>query len=690
VAGAVTVDVSSTAFAYVAEYLAAFGLFSVAVWLPGLVLERLALARVALGGLRRLAQVCLGLGFWIAVLFTLAAAGQLHRASVWAVAGLVVAAAGWVLLRQHAGRDTEAHRPQAWRRRLLVSAGLVVLLAPLFLVVLLGFVGWDADVYHLTLPKLYIASHGFRPVAFNVYSNWPLNVELLYALGMLAKDYVLATLVHFGFGVLTLYAIYVGCREFHRPAAGWLAMAFFLCNAVVGWEFTIAYVDLAYAFFFLAGLLFMLRAVARDEGRRASLLLAGLCAGLLAGVKFSGIVGAALMAIPYLAWAARHGVRRFWGECGALVAWFALPALVLWSPWLVKAASYTGNPVYPFLYGWFGGPDWSAALGEQLAAWQRSMGMGRTLRDYLLLPVRVILLGGPGYAHFDGRLNAFWIILVPLALVFGVRDRFARRCLGVAGLYFVFWSVTSQQTRFLIPVLPLLGIAAAIALVRVVERVPRTSVRRGLWSVVIIGTVLGVGRQPSASGDGESKAPPLPPLVLGHVRRPPADSLYAFINDELPPEARVLCLNTNRGFFLDRDYVADSFFEASQIADWLKGAETSEEVCRRLAEKRITHILVEAHDWGIAYPRGLLELLEDRSWVRKLFADQESTLLELRQSMGGASRTHPTCPRPVLPTIKTLAPQENSAATYGRHGGRPVHFHVPRAVATAYSSGPPS
>ncbi len=629
-AGAVPVDVSSTAFAYVAEYLAAFGLFSVVVWLPGLVLERLALARVALGGLRRLAQVCLGLGFWIAVLFMLAAAGQLHRASLWAVVGLVVVAAGCVLLRRRTPRDTKAAQPVSRLRRFVILAGPAVLLAPFFLVVLLGFVGWDADVYHLTLPKLYIANHGFRPVAFNVYSNWPLNVELLYALGMLAKDYLLATLVHFGFGVLTLYAIYVGCREFHRPVAGWLAMAFFLCNAVVGWEFTIAYVDLACAFFLLAGLLFMLRAIERDEGRRASLLLAGLCAGLLAGVKFSGIVGAALLAIPYLAWSARHGVRRFWGEFGALGAWFALPALVLWSPWVVKAASYTGNPVYPFLYGWFGGPDWSAALGEQLAAWQRSIGMGRTLRDYLLLPVRVILRGGPGYAHFDGRLNAFWIILVPLAVVFGVRDRFARRCLGVAGLCFLFWSLTSQQMRFLIPVLPLLGIAAATAFVRVTERVSRTSVRRGLWTVVIIGTVLGVGREPSPARDGKTTAPPLPPLVLGHVPRPPVDSVYAFINRELPRAARVLCLNTNRGLFLDRAYVADSFFEASQIADWLKGAETSEEVCRHLAEKRVTHLLVEAHDWGIAYPRGLPELLKDTARVKTLLSDGEFTLLELR------------------------------------------------------------
>ncbi len=626
----IVAQLSGSAIAYVAEYVAAFGLFSVVLWLPGLVLERLALARVALGGLRQLAQICLGLGFWIAVLFTLAAVGQLHPASVWTVAGLVVVAAGWVLLRRRARRDTELQPPQSRRRRFLVSAGVVVLLAPFFLVVLLGFVGWDADVYHLTLPKLYIANHGFRPVAFNVYSNWPLNVELLYALGMLAKDYVLATLVHFGFGVLTLYAIYVGCREFHRPAAGWLALAFFLCNAVVGWEFTVAYVDLAYAFFFLSGLLFMLRAVACDEGRRASLLLAGLCAGLLAGVKLSGIIGAALLAIPYLAWSARQGVRRFWGAFGALVAWFALPALVLWSPWLVKAAWYTGNPLYPFLYGCFGGPDWSVALGEQWAAWQRSIGMGRTLRDYLLLPVRVILLGGPGYEHFDGRLNAFWLILVPLALVFGVRDQFARRCLGVAGLYFVVWSVTSQQMRFLIPVLPLLGIAAAIAFVRVTDRVSRTRVRRGLWAVVIIGTVLGVAPAPSPPKDGETKAPPLPPLVLGHVARPPTDSVYAFINRELPREARVLCLNTNRGIFLDREYIADSFFEASQIADWLKGAETSEEVSRRLAAHQITHILREAHDWGIAYPRGVGELLEGQSRVKTLFTEDEFTLLELR------------------------------------------------------------
>ena len=48
------------------------------------------------------------------------------------------------------------------------------------------------------------------------------------AAAMLVDSYVLAKLVHFGFGLLVLYGIRVACRAFGAAESAWLAMPLFL------------------------------------------------------------------------------------------------------------------------------------------------------------------------------------------------------------------------------------------------------------------------------------------------------------------------------------------------------------------------------------------------------------------------------------------------------------------------------
>ena len=117
----------------------------------------------------------------------------------------------------------------------------------------------------------------------------------------------------------------------------------------------------------------------------------------------------------------------------------------------------------------FGGPGWSAEVGEQFAAWQRSIGMGRDPIDYLLLPFRLLRHSGPGYARFDGALSPVWLAVVPVALG-AVRSPRGRRVLAVAGAMFVVWAAGSQQSRFLIPILPLIAAAAVATFAAALDR----------------------------------------------------------------------------------------------------------------------------------------------------------------------------------------------------------------------------
>jgi hypothetical protein len=650
---------------YVLEYLAAFAVVAAAFWLPGYVIERSLSPLRDPGGLqrrdlRRLARFCLGLGFWMACTFALCAVGQLHQLSLWSLISALLVAALWAHRRFY-GPPAERRKwsPPDSTQLLLVAAPALVL-APLCLLTMSPLVSWDAATYHLTLPKLFIDHRGFRPVEFNVYSNWPLNTELLFAIAMLIKDYVAAKLVHFGFGLLTLYAVYVGCHTSHRPGSagrtggrrscGGLAMALFLANGIVASEIHVAFVDLAHAFFFITAFLFMTQGLDDSPRGARSLLLAGICCGLMAGLKVQGITGAAIigtLCLPRLVESVRTGellpvLRR-------ILTHFALPVLVLWIPWLVKAACYTGNPVYPLLYGYFGGPDWSSALTDQFQAWQSGIGMGRAPLDYLLLPLRVILFGGPEYSRFGGEIGAFWIALLPVTLWIARRHQLVRRCLWVAGLHFVFWSLSSQQIRFLIPILPLLAIASALSVFELLDRLPSAEWRRtgrrlawlAGWALVVwIHLPYLIGGPQALVGYLRAEGGPKQAVVL---------PVYRFINQHLPPDARLLFLNTNQGFFCDREYIADSFFEASQIADWLAPATGVADLRRRLADRGITHLLVEQPRWSIAYPQALLDMLRDPRQIELLYrsTDARFSVLALRQaapsveSNGGRPRRRP-------------------------------------------------
>lgn len=620
---------------YFLENLVAFGLLSLLVWLPGSLLWQL----FARSGIERrwqtLVELALGLGSWMALSFFLAATGQLHKTAIlFVVFGVTVLAAFvWRKGGRHGLRVpcfslTPLSISRLWSK-LWPGILFAIPLVPIGWLAMSPPVSWDASAYHLTLPKLFIEHGGFRAVDMNVYSQWPLGVELLFALAMLMRDHVLAKLVHFGFGLATLLAIAAGCRRWHRPESGFIAIAFFLANPVVIFELRVANVDLAQAFFTTLAFLLMLESLRSNPISRPHLLLAGICCGLTAAIKVQGIVAAgiigALMAPRFLSAGTRGDARRG-------LALFAIPIAVLWIPWLVKAAIATGNPVYPFFFDIFGGPDWSSALEDQLQTWQQSIGMGREPLDYLLLPLRVILLGAWGYDTFDGEIGAFWLVVLPLAIFLSRRQHLASRAMVVAGLFFLFWSLTSQQIRFLVPILPLVSMAAGCVIVDLLDglRSPRERHLAIAWArAATFALALFYSQASMVAGWRALQRYQNETGDLIETAVPPVDR---WIHSNLPADARLLFLNTNQGFFCQREYLADSFFEASQIADWLAPATSTGDLRRLLDARQITHILLDHRDRGIAFPRYLFELLADPSQAHHLWRapDGRSTLFELR------------------------------------------------------------
>jgi hypothetical protein len=555
--------------------------------------------------------VIVGMAVWVMLLFALAALQGLRPAPI-AVAIAATASWGGFSLWRRRGRNGAAtlsvrsllpREPVA----LALAVALLVVAAALWVQALRPIVAWDADVYHLTVPRLYLEHGGFRRIPFNVYSNWPLAMQLLFALAMTVKDYILATALHFGVGIALVVLVAAVVARAATPLWGTIAAALLLLHPVLLYEIRIAYVDVACAFFLFAAFLALHRALDDREHERAWLLLAGWSCGLLAATKLNGVFGALCVAAVYA------GSRLYGGTRPAALARpllaFVAPVAVLGVPWVAKSLWLTGNPVYPLLYDLFGGPEWSAELARAHRAWQRSIGAGRSPADLLMLPARVLWSGGEGYARFDGRLHPLAGILLPVALIAARRQALARRALAVAGAWFVLWAATSQQMRFLIPVLPLLAVATAAGGHALAQRwAPRPALPAWGLGALLVALLF------QANWVYLEQAPRLYAALWSRgdeLRAHATDEVFAVLDQRLPEDAKLLFVNVNRGFFSRREFIADSFFEASQIAAMLHQAGDRESIRAKLHDLGITHLLVERQQGGPAYPPGFVELLAD-------------------------------------------------------------------------------
>ena len=214
----------------------------------------------------------------------------------------------------------------------------------------------------------------------------------------------------------------------------------------------------------------------------------------------------------------------------------------------------------------------------------------------------------------------------------------ARRFLLPAALYFIIWAVSSQQSRFLISVLPLLAVATAVTAAWAVDRIEQRlrslmadrvaaiAILKACAAGVVVLTSIAVLAWASRyvrSGSIEATRSLLvdPP----NLREWTPDPAYTFVRRQLPPDAKVLLLNTNHGFFLDRDFVSDSSFEASQLNEAITAARDREGITRLFERLGVTHVVIHEEPW-VPFPPILWSYIRDSDDSRLLYRTPDSSL----------------------------------------------------------------
>jgi len=313
--------------------------------------------------------------------------------------------------------------------------------------------GFDALNYHLGIPRLYMANHGVVETSNLAVFSYPLGVDMLFLFAWLVHSPVAAKLVHFAFGLLTAAGCWVFLKRLGAPHGGVLAALLFLGSPVVMYLSHSAYIDLGLAFFSLLALIALFRWL--ETGLSHWSVLAGIYAGLSLSAKYTGfttfLVGAALMAWTLFG-SSRRKARR------SDLVLYGIAAFLVFSPWLVKNLIQTGNPVSPLFADLIptraiGGAEYNQAV-QLIRSWH---GYAGTLFDWISVPW--LQTFRPDVFH--GSPGAAYLVLLPVALVIGWRDRRLRILAGCIAVGYVFLVVGTLTTRFFVLLFPWISVLVA-------------------------------------------------------------------------------------------------------------------------------------------------------------------------------------------------------------------------------------
>ncbi len=304
----------------------------------------------------------------------------------------------------------------------------------------------DGMAYHLSEVLIYRQAHGFPRITTDIYANLSQGIELLYLFAFDFGRHSAAALVHYAFLIVLVFLVLSYGRRIGRPAVGVAAALFTYTSPVVLRDATTAYIDVALACVLFA--LFYLLQVWDDTGDSKLLAPIGLLAGFGYAVKYTAFL-AAPYAVGFVAW-------KLWRARKPLlrpVLLIALLAAVMILPWMLKNWIEVANPLSPLANRIFPNPYVHISFED---FWRRNLST-YTLPSRWQIPLEVTIKGG----HLDGFLGPVFL-LTPLAL-FALRFREGRQLL-LAGLLFVSAYFSNIGTRFLIPMVPFVSLALALAI----------------------------------------------------------------------------------------------------------------------------------------------------------------------------------------------------------------------------------
>ena len=291
------------------------------------------------------------------------------------------------------------------------------------------------EVYqHLAIPSQLLSEGVLFGGLENPDSSRPLPLHMLWSGPMALGGFTAVKLFNLLFTVALLLQVWKVAVQ--RKSSPVLAVGVLLGSFTFVREFGLAYNNIPTALWCLLAL----QACLEDKRWRMA---------AFSGMALAGKYTAAPVVVGiYLVWLFRSHRRGGLRSSIITVAALTAAALAWLLPWWINNATQGLHPLFPYV-GW---PMQEFMMLEKY-------GMGRSAMDMLLLPWNITVHGDPTTFEFLGRVTPVALLLLPSALYFGVKNRSPYLFVSVVG--FVGWALGPHWLRYLLPVAPIIAIAAA-------------------------------------------------------------------------------------------------------------------------------------------------------------------------------------------------------------------------------------
>lgn len=458
---------------------------------------------------------------------------------------------------------------------------------------------YDSLVYHLACPGTYIQQHKLLYFPYNLFSNFPQNVEMLFTLGILLYDDIISNLLHFSFSIMLIVSIYSFCiRHLKNRKIALLSMLIFSATPTVMLLSCGTYIDLGLTFFVFLSVYALV--IWWQDNKYTWFIVSSIFCGLALATKYTGTINLFILMVVVL-WKLiikDKGNNMFKNILKYPLVYIFLSLLIL-LPWLVKNFVYTGNPVFPFLYRIFNGKNFSLELARNYIAPIRKCGVSIcSFFDLCFLPWRITMEGikfGGGFDMWGDVWGPLFLFFLPLLFFIRKITNVIKQIALYSLLYFLIWVMTGKVLRFLVVIIPFLSILTAYCLIRIEEKGKWWKITRFIVVISIISNFF-------LFGYTESLVEPFP-VALGIesrkeylLRKLPYYKGMEFINNNLPKDAKILFIGETRSYYCNHQYIASTVFDLNPVVEIANSSRDEEEMLEKLKGLGITHIFYNAKE----------------------------------------------------------------------------------------------
>lgn len=423
------------------------------------------------------------------------------------------------------------------------------------------FSWYDSLVYHMAVPQHYLEAQKIFLIEGNVYSNFPLNAEILFLGSLLLGNELGVKFLILGQVVFTLSLCAVFLKDFNtNKVIPLIAVIIIGSNIQIFTQIIQGNIDIFVAFSFTV---YLLHIFYSPFDRFSDFVLNGILGGILMGFKYQTGPFFIIPGIIFLSLKVISSKKQF-----SFLFLVPLISLITFSPWLIKNALLTGNPLYPFFYNFFDITELAEIHWPQFIKIHQSL-------SYDLCQL--------GYSFFSS-LDGFLTLLVIVNMI-----NKQGLMLGIL-LPIPLWGILSKgDIRYILPIFPLL-LSSAISNLSTLQNTKLFSFFKLIFLIFIlirIHSLILLNPDIAQYAAGIKKV-----SEKSATFTDPYFRAIPYLNSYISKDSCILMIGEARSYGCKFKTVTATLFDKNPIEGILMKSKTIKEMINQLKARGFTHVLL--------------------------------------------------------------------------------------------------